>query len=269
MRIRVLHETKICFPAPARALHVHLRMTPRSFDAQYVLRWRVESDLNASLRPREDAFGSVVHALSWHRPIEAVTVIASGEVETADKIGVVRGAVETLPEEMFLRASALAQANPALRQFAQGFTGADLLDRLHRLMAAVHNHLAFEGGLGGEAPASEVFALAKGGAADFAHVFVAAARALDIPARVVTGYRLGDASAEAQEMFAWAEAMAPGLGWIAFDAVNDMCADENYVRVAAGLDIRDAAPVRVWTAAGDATATARLVVEQARAQGQN
>lgn len=269
MRIRVLHETKICFPSPARALHLHLRMTPRSFDAQYVLRWRVESDLNAALRPREDAFGSIVHALNWHKPVEAVMVTASGEVETQDKVGLVRGAVETLPEDMFMRTSPLAQANPALREFAQGVTGADPLDRLHRLMAAVHEHLAFQGGLGGEAPASEIFALAKGGAADFAHVFVASARALNVPSRVVTGYRLGEAKEEQAEMFAWAEAMTPGLGWIAFDAVNDLCADENYVRVAAGLDVRDAAPVRIWTPGGDATATARLIVEQAQAQEQN
>ena len=150
MRIRVLHETKLSFPTPPRALHLHLRLTPRSFDAQYVLRWRVETDLMASLRPREDAFGSVVYALSWHKRVEAVTITASGEVETHDKVGVVRGAVETLPAEMFLRASPLAQANPALREFALSVTGADALDRLHRLMEGVKAHLTFQGGLGGE-----------------------------------------------------------------------------------------------------------------------
>ena len=269
MRIRVVHETKISFPSPARAFHAHVRLTPRSFDAQYVLRWRLESDLDAPLRPREDAFGSVVHALSWHKPVEGVTITASGEVETQDKVGVVGGAVEPLPTDMFLRASALAQANPALREFAGEVTGGDPLDRLHRLMTAVHEKIAFEGGLGGEAPAAEAFALAKGGSADFAHVFAASVRAWEVPARVVTGYLLGEGQAEGTQMFAWAEAWTPGLGWIAFDAVHDMCADDKYVRVAAGLDLRDAAPLRVWTAAGDATATARLVVEQAKAQSQN
>lgn len=269
MRIRVLHETKLKFATPARMLHLHLRLTPRSFDAQYVLRWRVETDLMSSLRPCEDAFGSVVYALAWHKRVEAVTVTASGEVETTDRVGVVRGAVETLPAEMFLRASPLAQANAALREFAQSVAGADPLDRLHRLMEAIRAHLNFAGGLGGEAPAGEIFALAKGGAADYAHVFVACARAWGVPARVVTGYRLGEAGEEGGDMYAWAEAFTPGLGWIAFDAVNDLCADETYVRVAAGLDARDAAPLRVWTPAGDATATARLVVEQAAAQSQN
>ncbi len=266
MRIRVFHETKLTFPASARALQLHLRMTPRSFDAQYVLRWRVETDLMAPLRPREDAFGATVHALSWHKRIEAAVVTASGEVETTDRIGVVRGAVETLPEQMFLRASPLAHANPALRAFAQGVQGADPLSRLHRLMETLRAQLTFEGGFGGEAPAAEVFALARGGAADYAHVFVACAREWGVPARVVTGYRLGEAG---NEMHAWAEAFTPSFGWIAFDAVNDLCADETYVRVAVGLDAKDAAPVRAWTNAGDATATARLVVGQAAAQSQS
>ncbi len=61
MRIRVTHETSFAFSGPARALHLTLRMTPRSFESQYVLRWRVGCDIDASLRPSEDAFGSVVH----------------------------------------------------------------------------------------------------------------------------------------------------------------------------------------------------------------
>lgn len=266
MRIRVFHETKLSFPASARALHLHLRMTPRSFDAQYVLRWRVETDLMTTLRPREDAFGSVVHALNWHKRIETAVITASGEVETNNRVGVVRGAVETLPPEMFLRASPLAHANARLREFAQAVQGDDPLTRLHRLMETLRAHLTFAGGFGGEAPAAEIFALAKGGAADYAHVFVACAREWGVPTRVVTGYRLGEAG---PEMHAWAEAFTPGLGWIAFDAVNDLCADETYVRLAVGLDAKDAAPLRVWTNAGDATVDARLSVELAGAPGQS
>ena len=268
MRIRVFHETSLKFSQPVRSLQLALRMTPRSFESQYVLRWRVGVDLDATLRPSEDAFGSVVHAASWHRPVESVAITAAGEVQTSDAVGVVRGAVEVLPEPMFLRTSPLAQANSALREFAESVAAADPLERLHRLMAAVQGALTFETGFGGEAPASEAFALKKGGAADFAHVFIACARALDIPARFVTGYRLTDGAVEI-EMYAWAEALAPGLGWIGFDAVNDLCPNDAYVRVAAGLDAKDAAPVRLWTNVGETEITASLRVEQAEAQGQN
>ena len=269
MRVRVSHEIKLAFSAPVRSLHLNLRLTPRSFESQYVLRWRLGVDLDSTLRAREDAFGSVVHSLSWHKPVEGVTITATGEVETSDAVGVVRGAVEPLPADMYLRASPLAQANAALREFAAGAESADPLERLHQLMAATHAALAYEPGFGGESPASEAFALNKGGAADFAHVFIAVARASGAPARFVTGYLVDDAPVETDEMYAWAEAYAPGLGWVGFDAVHDLCPNDRYVRVAAGFDAKDAAPVRSWANSGETTAVARLRVEQASAQSQN
>jgi transglutaminase-like putative cysteine protease len=271
MRIRVAHETSLKFSAPVRSLHLNLRMTPRSFESQYVLRWRVGVDLDATAKLREDAFGALVHVVSWHKPVEAVTVSAVGEVQTSDAVGVIRGAVETLPAEMYLRTSPLAQANAAVRAFAEEAKreAADTLDFLHRLMSAVHTELAAEPHFGGAAPASEVFALKKGGAADFAHVFIAAARVVEVPARFVTGYRVDDAAPESVEMGAWAEAFAPSLGWVAFDAVRDHCPDDSYIRVGVGLDAKDAAPVRCWTNAGETSVTASLRVEQAAAQGQN
>ncbi len=42
---------------------------------------------------------------------------------------------------------------------------------------------------------------------------------------------------------AWAEAHIDGLGWVGFDAANDLCPNETYVRIACGLDYREAAPV--------------------------
>src|SRR3546814_2710912 len=64
-------------------------------------------------------------------------------------------------------------------------------------------------------------------------------------ARYISGHLLRQDGAELQEAaHAWAEAHVPGLGWVAFDPANGICADEHYVRVAAGLDYRDAAPVR-------------------------
>jgi transglutaminase-like putative cysteine protease len=270
MRIRVSHEIRLAFAAPVRSLHLNLRLTPRSFDSQQVSRWRVGVDLDATLKPREDSFGSLLHNLSWHKPIDEVTITAAGEAETSDAVGVVRGAVEPLPADMYLRASPLAQANPALRDFAECAAGqGDTLSRLHALMDALHREIAFTKGFGGELALSETHALKKGGAADFAHAFIACARGWGVPARFITGYRVSDTGGESNEMFAWAEALAPELGWVAFDSVHNVCPDDRYVRVAVGLDAKDAAPVRFWINAGEAATTARLVVEQAWAQGQN
>jgi len=42
---------------------------------------------------------------------------------------------------------------------------------------------------------------------------------------------------------AWAEAHVDGLGWVGFDAANNVCPNDRYVRLATGLDYRDAAPI--------------------------
>ncbi|WP_175917800.1 transglutaminase family protein [Burkholderia pyrrocinia] len=42
---------------------------------------------------------------------------------------------------------------------------------------------------------------------------------------------------------AWAEAYVDGLGWVGFDPFMNRCPDERYVRIAVGLDYRDAQPV--------------------------
>jgi transglutaminase-like putative cysteine protease len=272
MRIAIAHHTTYAFTPPARALVQNLRLSPRSFDSQYVSRWRLEIDVDGALSRGEDSLGNLVHAFSHPAAIERFTVSAIGEVETSDAVGVVRGAVEPLPAAMFLRASPLAQANRALREFAADAVGSavDRIERLHRLMTAVHAALAYEPAASeayGEA--AEAFALRRGGSGEFAHVFIACARFLEIPARFVSGY-LADSARPVQGLFAWAEVEAPTLGWVAFDPVNDQCADERYVRVAVGFDGQGAAPFRsAHSAGGGAKVDSELKIQQASGQTQN
>ena len=87
----------------------------------------------------------------------------------------------------------------------------------------------------------------RGVCQDQAHVFIAAARALGIPARYVSGYLLIDGREEQEAGHGWAEGFVDGLGWIGFDVANAICPDDRYVRVASGRDYLDAAPVKGLT----------------------
>ena len=251
----------------------NLRLTPRGFDSQYVARWRVSVDVDGSLRQSEDSLGNLVHSINYPRPVDRVVVSARGEVDVSDAVGVVKGGVETLPVSMFLRASSLAQSNGALRDFAATATAGvtDPLARLHLLMGALHKQMAYEfDPATPRRPAAEAFALGKGGAADFAHAFIACAHGFEIPARFVSGYLIPEDAEPLQGMFAWAEAYTPGLGWIGFDAVHDLCPNANYVRVAVGFDALGAAPFRLSHAGyGEETVSTAIQIEQARAQSQN
>ena len=78
---------------------------------------------------------------------------------------------------------------------------------------------------------------------DHAQIFIAAARAMEIPARYVSGYLMMNDRIEQEATHAWAEAWVQGLGWVGFDVSNGISPDPRYVRVATGRDYRDAAPI--------------------------
>jgi len=270
MRIRVSHHIIHRFAPPARTVNQILRLTPLSFDSQYVLRWRVDVDADGALRGTEDAHGNSVTSFSHHGLIERLMITAAGEVETADAAGVVKGAAERLPAQMYLRESPLAHVNGALRAFAAEATrtAAGPLESMHRLMAALHATLARQSeGEDAAGSAIEAFALRRGRPRDFTHIFIACARFLNVPARFVAGYRVCDEGAHAGA-HEWAEAHIPDLGWVAFDATAPVCPDERYVRVAIGFDGQDGAMTRSAHSGGEEKVEIAIRVEQAGAQSQ-
>ena len=91
--------------------------------------------------------------------------------------------------------------------------------------------------------AAEALAAGKGVCQDHAHIFIAAARKLSVPARYVTGYLHVAGEAASAANHAWAEAWLEGLGWVGFDPANHICPTERYVRLACGFDAASAAPV--------------------------
>jgi transglutaminase-like putative cysteine protease len=74
-------------------------------------------------------------------------------------------------------------------------------------------------------------------------VLIAAARLSGLPARYVAGHLYRPDAPEAHAAHGWAEIWVDGYGWIGFDSFEGQCPTESYVRVAIGLDHREAAPI--------------------------
>lgn len=271
MRIRVVHETLYTYEQPARGLIQVMRLTPRDHDGQHVRHWRIDTSVDGRLTAREDGFGNLVHWFTPDAAADALTIRVMGEVDTDDTHGVVRGGVERLPPEFFLRETDLCAASAELQVFAAGVArdgDAAPLAVLHRLLAAVHDTVAYEPGPATAAvPAGKAFAAGTGNCQDIAHVFIAAARHAGIPARYVAGYRSrDDGEPEVEAPHGWAEALVPDLGWVAFDPAHDTGPADGYIRVATGLDYLGAAPIRgSRTGGGIETLDVKLRVEQGKA----
>jgi len=93
-------------------------------------------------------------------------------------------------------------------------------------------------------PIEEVLRIRKGVCQDYAHVFLSICRQNKIPARYVSGYLSQGADfVGSSQLHAWVEALIPELGWVGFDATNDLVADHHYIKIAHGADYRDCSPI--------------------------
>lgn len=249
MRLRVQHETAYAYETPAsRAIQV-LRLTPRGHDGQFVVNWRIDVDHDCRLEASTDPFGNRVHTFTVEGPLDGLTITAEGEVETFDTNGVVTGQMERFPSVVFLRDTPLTVSDAAIRALADDAAARNETDRLallHDLMDAIREKMRFDtDGTDPRTSAPDAFALGHGVCQDFAHVFIAAARHLDIPARYVGGYMYRVDEANDQDAgHAWAEALIDDLGWVGFDPANGISPTDAHIRVAVGLDYLGAAPVR-------------------------
>lgn len=249
MRLLIRHETVYSFSEPQSRLVQLLRITPGTFAGQSVIAWQIDVDCDARLKSGRDGHGNETTMLYVNGPIERIRIAATGEVLTDDRAGMVAGAVEPLPPVLYTRSSPLAEATPEVAAFARAAMAAadGPLGGMHALMKRLHDHVAFDAGPVPDVTrtAGAAFAAGRGVCQDLAHIMIAGARSAGLPARYVSGHlhRAGDDRPQ-HATHAWAEVHVPGYGWIGFDPANDQCPDGRYVRVAAGLDYAEAAPLR-------------------------
>ncbi|MET3356125.1 UNVERIFIED_ORG: transglutaminase-like putative cysteine protease [Xanthobacter viscosus] len=253
MRIRIRHEITQRFEPGSRNMAVTVRLTPRSHEGQFILRWALDLNSDCRLAAQEDAFGNLCHTFSVDGPTDHLSVVAEGEVETQDTTGIMHGTVERFPPSLFLRQTDLTEATPAVVAFAESvkLTEDDPLGQLHALMVALHDKVEEQDGpaLGGPLTANAALQAGKACSGGIAHLFTAAARHLGLPARHISGYLAPDAPEDGENAGVgtarhWAEAYAPKFGWISFDAGRNLCGTEHYVRLAVALDAMGVAPLR-------------------------
>ena len=207
-------------------------------------------------------------------PIQTLAISVAGRVLTEDKAGVVQGLPHDLPPGIFLRATPLTATGPAVAGLAGAHAAGrgTAITRLHRLAGRLHETLRFDTqATAVETTAEEALAAGHGVCQDFAHVFIAAARAAGTPARYVSGHLFRRDGAHVQEAgHAWAEAWVEDLGWVAFDPLNGISTDDAYVRIACGLDYRDAAPIAgARSGGGGEELTVEVRVSENAVQGQS
>jgi transglutaminase-like putative cysteine protease len=248
MRLRVRHSTLYRFGAPMRFVTQSHRLTPAPSAAQTVVDWAVNADGAVFGSAFTDGAGDAVNTMTVQGPVEEITVLVEGTVETRDTAGMLKDHRETVSPRVYLQPTRAIEAGRGLLELKEaaiaGVEADRPLERSHRLAAAVADAIAYApGATGAHTTAAEALEQGRGVCQDLAHALIAVAQAAGIPARYVTGY-LFTGEEEGEAAHAWAELNVGELGWIGFDPANRCCPDERYVRLGSGRDAREAAPIR-------------------------
>jgi transglutaminase-like putative cysteine protease len=266
MQLAIRHTTRYRFADPIAHGLQRLRLTPKETQGQKIVEWKMDYEGAREELSYDDQNHNHVTLLSVESGVQDVVVTCSGIVSTQDHAGVMGSHSGHLPLWAFLGHTALTRPGPRIKQLIAGVKRSEggMVPTLHNLSAAIRDQIRYQTGFTGvETAAEEAVVAGCGVCQDHAHVFIAAARSLEIPARYVSGYLMMNDRIEQEATHAWAEAWVQGLGWVGFDISNGISPDPRYVRVATGRDYRDAAPV---TGISYGTVAENLSVELAVAQ---
>jgi len=264
VRLAIDHVTRYRFESPvARGLQ-RLRLTPVSMPGQEVRDWSLTIEGGRIEAEYRDHHGNDVTLLAIEPGTRELAIRGRGVVEVVDHHGVVGDHGGPLPLWFYRDPTVLTRAGPTVRALLGLPLDEEPLARLHALSAAIRDAVRYATGTTGPGTTAEEAAAAGTGVCqDHAHIFIAAARLLDFPARYVSGYLMMDDRVDQDASHGWAEAHVDALGWVGFDVSNGVSPDARYVRLATGRDYGEAAPITgLVQGAGNEEMHVALAVEQ-------
>ncbi|MGE3508885.1 MAG: transglutaminase N-terminal domain-containing protein [Vicinamibacterales bacterium] len=267
---RVEHETRYAHGDRATTSQHLACLKPRSLDHQRVRRHELLVDPRPdTIEERRDFFGNHVHYFEILSPYAELTVLSRTLVSLRARAAVdparsipwdqvressrFRAGVPADVDAQFVFGSPYVAVGPEARAFAgpsfppgqPALAGA--IDLMHR----IHAEFRFDPGATTVAtPVTRVLADRHGVCQDFAHLMIAALRAVGLPARYVSGYLLTDPPpgqprlVGADASHAWVALCDPVCGWVDLDPTNDVLPDLGHITTAWGRDYGDVSPLR-------------------------
>jgi transglutaminase-like putative cysteine protease len=242
-----VHNTRYRYSGPIAETVMEVRLRPMDGNGQSCLNF--DLDISSGIKPRSyrDGYGNNAHYFNIVRPHTRLSIVSRSVVETGLEFDADPG--EPLVYD-FLRFRPPVTDVPGVRELARRHPVAEPGSRpsieqaLDELTLTISREFTYDRAVTNVYSAvDDVLELRAGVCQDFAHLFIAVARAMGVPTRYVSGY-IHAPGAATTASHAWAEAWVPGRGWVGYDATHPVRTSENHVRLAVGRDYSDAAPTR-------------------------
>jgi len=252
-RLRVTHETKFEYDAPARASYNELRLTPRTERHQTALETKVVTLPAAPQYSYVDYWGTQVVAFNIDRGHEALSIVGSSLIDTQRAEEPEDASWDEVADASLTMADHLShklftEPGPQLTELAASLRAERPLQTAQRILDHTHHALRYVRGVTDvHTSAYEAFEDGAGVCQDFAHLALAMTKSVGLPSRYVSGYFHPEVDATvgeeiAGESHAWVEVWT-GTWW-GFDPTNDCAVGERHVAIGRGRDYSDVPPVK-------------------------
>lgn len=256
MQLNIEHRTRLAFDTPVNYTIQQLHLTPQDGFGQRVKRWEIR--VSGHIHQHSDPYGNTAHTLVVDKPHREIEITALGEVETGLDTA---PANDALPLQIYLRSTALTMPNKELIAFAEYFrapTGSMDKLGLQSLMHAIRQRVGFETELEHDAftYARDAFTAGVGSGQDLAQIFITCCRHLGLPARYVSGYRF-EKDGNLMHSHGWADVWMDDA-WQSYDVAYGQRANGIHVRLATGLDARDACPISQFKRHTESSLSSRI-----------
>jgi transglutaminase-like putative cysteine protease len=270
-RFQVRHETRFDYSAPISETVMEVRLRPLDGAGQRCLDFHLDVEPRVPVRSYRDGYGNHVHYFNLLRAHPSLVVTSRSLVETGLRARRDGDGDALVLDYLRFRPPAGDVAGIRRLAAAHGPAGSDpaaVEAALDGLALGISRDFVYDkSATDVHTSVEEVLRLRAGVCQDFAHLYVAAARAMGVPARYVSGYiHVPDEHGVTEGVsHAWAEAWVEGKGWLGYDATHPIRAGANHVRVAVGRDYRDAAPTRgVYVGGASGSMEVRVTIQAER-----
>ncbi len=257
MILEATHRTRYTYPSPVRGSHNELRLKAMTDESQTCFLFDLK------VRPFTQVFsyesiGGTVHYFAQHENHNSLEIVATSRVETlrsdpTSQLDFInsdwgfyqsdsckQGFAEFLVESPYVES--LVEGHEIASQVNQDGLAQFLLELNHRVNRsltyqadATHVHTTVREALAGGAGVCQ----------DYAHIMLACLRAMQIPARYVSGYLYGGEGYRGEAAtHAWVDCLLPSGNWLALDPTNNLLANDHHVRIHTGRDYGDVAPTK-------------------------
>lgn len=239
MKLMINHQTHYQYSDWAKNSIQYIKMTPQNNEHQQVHSWDVS--VPGLKQIKKDAFDNVWLTSTQREPYQQMLIMTQGVVEInfENEFGI----QNQLSPVIFLQPTATTLCNSQMLAFAQRYVPNLSVSNFQKLAEALLNYMPYTtASTSVSHTAVESFAIQQGVCQDHSHVFIAMAKALNVPARYVSGYLYVNNQSHLAS-HAWAEIFLAGQ-WHIIDVSNQLFRPESHVYVAIGRDYWDVAPVR-------------------------